>query len=210
MIRILVADDHAILRRGLMEMLDRELPGVVWGEASSGDHVLDQVHKHAWDLVILDISMPGRSGLEILGTLKAITPNLPVLMLSMHPEDLYGKRVLQAGASGYVSKESAPDELVFAVRKVLSGRRYVSAALAEILAADVSPNSGRAPHEKLSDREFEVLRLIAVGKTVSQIAEDLHLGASTVSTYRARILEKLNLSTTAELMRYALRHRIVE
>ena len=121
-------------------MLDHELPGVVYGEADNGEQVLDQVHQHAWDLVILDISMPGRSGLEILGTLKVIAPKLPVLILSMHPEDQYGKRALQAGAAGYVSKERAPDELISAVRKVLSGRRYVSAALAEILAADFSPN----------------------------------------------------------------------
>jgi two-component system invasion response regulator UvrY len=161
-------------------------------------------------LVILDITMPGRSGLEVLRDLKAARPKLPVLVLSMHPEDQYAKRILKAGASGYMNKESAPEELIKAVRKVLAGGRYVSAALAEKLASDLSEDTGRPIHEVLSDREFEVLRMIAAGKTVSQIAEDLHLGVTTVSTYRARILEKMNMTTTAELMHYALHNHLID
>jgi DNA-binding NarL/FixJ family response regulator len=209
-IRILIADDHAILRRGLKEILMRELDGAIWGEAENGQQVLDQVQSHDWDLLILDITMPGRGGLEVLRNLNALRPKLPVLVLSMHPEDQYGKRVLKAGASGYMNKESAPEELIKAVRKLLGGGRYVSPALAETLASDLSHDAGRPAHESLSDREFEVLRNIASGKTVTQIAKALNLSVPTVSTYRARILEKMNMSTTAELMHYALSNHLVE
>ena len=154
--------------------------------------------------------MPGRSGLDVLRDLQRVQPGLPVLVLSMHPEDQYGKRVLKAGASGYMNKESAPEELIKAIRKVLTGGRYVSPTLAERLAVEWSTNAGRPLHENLSDREFEVLRMIALGKTVSQIAAELHLSTTTVSTYRARILEKMNMTTTAELMRYALRNDLVD
>jgi len=210
MIRILIADDHAILRRGLKEILMRELDSVTWGEAENGEQVLDQIQNRDWDLLILDITMPGRGGLDVLKNLKALRPRLPVLVLSMHPEDQYGKRVLKAGASGYMNKESAPEELMKAVRKLLGGGRYVSPALAETLASDLSQDTGRPAHETLSDREFEVLRKIASGKTVGQIAEELHLSVTTVSTYRARILEKMNMATTAELIRYALRNHLVD
>ena len=210
MIRILIADDHAILRRGLKEILMRELNGVICGEAENGHQALDQIQSRDWDLLILDITMPGRGGLDVLKNLKAVRPRLPVLVLSMHPEDQYGKRVLKAGASGYMNKESAPEELMKAVRQLLGGGRYVSPALAETLASDLSQDTGRPPHESLSDREFEVLRKIASGKTVSQIAEELHLSVTTVSTYRARILEKMSLSSTAELMHYALRNHLVD
>jgi len=208
--RILIADDHAVLRSGLKEILMRDLDGVTWGEAENGQQVLDQVQSHDWDLLILDISMPGRGGLDVLSDLKGLRPKLPVLVLSMYPEDQYGRRVLKAGASGYLNKDSAPEELIKAVRKLLSGGRYVSPALAETLASDLSHDTGRPPHESLSDREFEVLRRIASGKTVGQIAEALHLSVATVSTYRARILEKMSLSTTAELMHYALRNHLVD
>jgi DNA-binding NarL/FixJ family response regulator len=210
MIRVLIADDHAILRRGLKEILVRELEAVICGEAEDAQQVLAQVQNHEWDLVILDITMPGRSGLDALKDLKALRPKLPVLVLSMHPEDQYGKRILRAGASGYMNKESAPEELIKAIRKVLAGGLYVSPFLAEKLAFDLSENAGRPIHEILSDREFEVLRMIASGKTVSQIAEELHLSVATVSTYRARILEKMNMTTTAELMHYALRNQLVD
>lgn len=210
MIRILIADDHAILRRGLKEILVRDLDSVTWGEAENGGQVLDQIQNNEWDLLILDITMPGRGGLDVLKNLKALRPRLPVLVLSMHPEDQYGKRMLKAGASGYMNKESAPEELMKAVRKLLRGGRYVSPALAETLASDVSQDTGRPAHDTLSDREFEVLRKIASGKTVGQIAEQLHLSVTTVSTYRARILEKMNMSTTAELMHYALRNCLVD
>ena len=208
--RVLIADDHAILRRGLKEILVRELEGAVCGEAENAQQVLAQVQSGDWDLVILDITMPGRSGLDVLRDLKAVRATLPVLVLSMHPEDQYGKRVLKAGAAGYMNKESAPEELIKAIRKVAAGGRYVSPALAEKLAFDLNQDAGRPLHENLSDREFEVLRMIASGKTVGQIAEELHLSVPTVSTYRARILEKMNMTSTAELMHYALRNHLVD
>jgi two-component system, NarL family, invasion response regulator UvrY len=209
-IRILIADDHAILRRGLKEILTREFKDVLCGEAASAQQALAQAQNQAWDLVILDVTMPGRSGVDLLKDLKRVRPRLPVLVLSMHPEDQYGKRVLKAGAAGYMNKESAPDELIGAIRKVLAGGRYVSPHLAEKLAVDLGKATGRPAHETLSDREFEVLRMIASGKTVSQIASELHLSVTTVSTYRGRILEKMNLSSTAELMRYALLNHLVD
>ncbi|MGO8786713.1 MAG: response regulator [Terriglobia bacterium] len=210
MIRILIADDHPILRRGLKDMLTRELDGAVCGEAGNAQEVFSKVHDQNWDLVVLDVTMPGRSGLDVLRDLRGLRPALPVLVLSMHPEDQLGRRVLKAGASGYMNKESAPEELIKAVRKVLAGGTYVSPALAERLAMDLHEDSGRPLHETLSDREFEVLRLIGSGKAVSQIAEILHLSVPTVSTYRARILEKMNMTTTAELIKYALRNRLVD
>ena len=209
MLKILIADDHAILRKGLREILARELEGAVFGEAKNAQQVFTEAQRQHWDLVILDISMPGRSGLDILKDLKREQPQLPVLVLSMHPETQYGKRVLKAGAAGYLNKESAPEELVQAIHKVLNGGRYVSPSLAEKLAFDLSLESDQFPHERLSDRELEVLRMMASGKTVSQIAETLHLSVTTVSTYRARILEKMNMKTTAELMHYGLSHRLV-
>ena len=208
MINVLIADDHAILRGGLKEILARQLEGAVCGEAMDAQEVLAQVQNHDWDLVILDVTMPGRSGLDVLRELKVVRPKLPVLVLSMHPEDKYGKRMLRAGDSGYLEKENAPEELIKAIRKVLAGGRYVSPALAENLAFDW--NDDRPLHETLSDREFEVLRMIASGKTVTEIAERLHLGVTTVSTYRARIMEKMNMATTAGLIRYALRNHIVD
>jgi two-component system invasion response regulator UvrY len=209
-IRVLISDDHAILRRGLKEILTRGLHDAVCGEAENAHQVLAQVQSHDWDLVILDVSMPGPSGIDVLRDLKRMQPKLPVLVLSMHPEDQYGKRVLKAGASGYMNKDVAPDELIKAVHKVLAGGRYVSPALAEKLAAELGSESGRPAHEALSDREFEVLRMIASGKMVSAIADELHLSVTTISTYRARILEKLNMTTTAELMQYGLRNHLVE
>jgi DNA-binding NarL/FixJ family response regulator len=209
-IRILIADDHAIVRRGLIEILMRELGGAVCGEAENAQQVLAQVQRHPWDLVILDVNMPGRSGVEVLGDLKRLYPKLPVLVLSMYPEDQYGRRLLKAGASGYMNKDSAPEELIKAIRKVLAGGRYVSPALAEKLVIDLGEPREKAPHESLSDREFEVLRMIASGRTITQIAEELHLSVTTVSTYRARILEKMNMATTAELMHYALVSHLVD
>jgi DNA-binding NarL/FixJ family response regulator len=210
MTRVLIADDHAILRRGLCEILVRELPGVVCGEAEDAAQVLAQIEDAEWDLVILDITMPGPSGLDVLRDLRRLRPRLPVLVLSMHPEDQYGKRVLKAGAAGYMIKESAPEELMKAIHKVIAGGHYVSPALAETLAVDLNGDQRLPLHDRLSDREFEVLRQLASGRTIGQIAEGLHLSAQTVSTYRARILEKTGLSTTAELMHYAFRNRLVE
>lgn len=210
MSKILIADDHPILRRGLKEILVRELKDVICGEAGTAQEVLSQAQNQHWDLVILDVTMPGRSGLDVLKDLKAVRPKLPILVLSMHPEGQLGKRALKTGASGYMNKESAPEELIKAVGKVLAGGRYVSPALAEKLALDLDVHAERLDHEKLSPREFEVLRMMALGKTVTQIAEDLRLSVPTVSTHRAHILEKMNMTTTAELIRYALLHRLVD
>jgi len=209
-IRILIADDHAILRRGLKEILLGEYKDAIFAEAGNAQEVLAEVRKQAWDLVILDITMPGRSGLDLLRDLKQLRPELPVLVLSMHPENQYAKRVLKSGAAGYMNKETAPKELVTAIRKVLDGGRYVSAALAEKLASDLSADAARLPHERLSDREFEILRMIASGRTVSQIAEELHLSVTTVSTHRARILEKMDMANNAELMRYAMINALID
>jgi DNA-binding NarL/FixJ family response regulator len=209
-IRVLIADDHAILRTGLREILVRELKGVVCGEAGNAGQVLDLVRKQHWDLVILDVTMPGRSGLDVIRELKPLRPKLPILVLSMHPEDQYAKRVLKAGASGYMNKEGAPEELIGAIQRVLAGGRYVSPALAEVLALDLVRGVDQAVHESLSDRELEVLCLIGSGKAISQIAEVLHLSVTTVSTYRARILEKMSMTTTAELINYAVRNRLVD
>ncbi len=210
MVRALIADDHAILRRGLIEILMREFQGGVCGEAENADQVLAQAQSQNWDLIILDVTMPGRSGVDVLADLKRVRPNLPVLVLSMHPEDQYAKRVLRAGASGYLSKNAAPDEFIRAIRKVLAGGRYVSAALAEKLAWDLRGTPRQFLHETLSNRELEVLRMISIGKTVSQIAEQLHLSVTTISTYRARILEKMDMTTSAELMHYALQNQLVD
>jgi DNA-binding NarL/FixJ family response regulator len=210
MIRILVADDHAILRRGLSDILARELEGVICAEAGNAEEVVAQVKRQPCDLVILDITMPGRSGLDLLKDLKQLLPEVPVLILSMHPEDQYAKRVLKAGASGYMNKETAPKELVKAVRRVLAGGRYVSESLAEKLACDLGAGAENQCHEMLSHREFEVLRMIASGKMISRIAEELHLGVTTVSTYRVRILEKLGMENNSELIRYALQNRLIE
>ena len=210
MIRVLIADDHAIVRRGLQEILVRELDDSVFGDAKDAQEVIERTKRDDWDLVILDITMPGRSGLDVLRDIKALRPKLPVLILSMHSEAQYGKRILRAGASGFMNKESAPEELIKAVQKVLGGGRYVSPALAERLALDLNGEVRHDVQETLSHREFEVLRMIALGKTISQIAEELHLSVSTVSTHRARILEKMEMTTTAELMRYALRNHVVE
>jgi two-component system invasion response regulator UvrY len=210
MIKVLIADDHAIVRGGLKEILVRHLESVECGEAENAEQALAQVRAHPWDLLILDITMPGRSGLDILADVKLLRPELPVLVLSMLPEDQFGKRVLKAGAWGYLKKESAPEELIQAIRKVLSGGRYVSPTLAEKFVRDLQGGADGPLHEALSPREFEILVMIGSGKTVGQIAEELHLGGTTVSTYRARILEKMNMITTGELIRYAVRNHLAD
>ena len=208
--RVLVADDHAVFRRGLTETIRESFPKVTFGEAGTAEETLEYVRRQDWDLAILDISMPGKSGLDILSDLKRLRPRLPVLFLSMYSEEQYARRSLKAGAAGYLTKESIPDELKTAVRRVLSGGRYVSASLAEKLALDLAKGSNRPLHELLSDREFQVLRMIAQGKTVSDIARELSLSVRTVSTYRTRILGKTGLKTTAELIRYALQSQLVD
>lgn len=209
MIRVLVADDHAIVRRGLIQILAEEPDMAVVGEAQDAQELFDLTRQQAWDIVILDVSMPGRSGLEILKELKSDYPSRPVLMLSVHPEDQYAIRTLKAGASGYLSKDSAPGELVGAVRKAVQGGKYVSPTLAEKLAFDLMPEADRLPHETLSDREFQVLCRIASGKTVSEIADEMSLSVKTISTYRTRLLEKMNLKNNAELTHYAIQQGLV-
>lgn len=203
MIRILIVDDHAIVRRGLRELLSDEFRGAAFGEAATAQQALEQVWKKEWDVALLDITLPGRSGLDLLKEVKAARPKLPVLILSVHPEDQFAVRVLKAGAGGYLTKESAPEELVNAVRKILAGGQYVSPTLAEKLALGLRRDSTRAPHETLSDREYEVMCCIASGKTVTEIAGELSLSPKTISTYRARILEKLGLKNNSEIIRYA-------
>lgn len=210
MIRVLIADDHAVVRQGLKQILGDTRDIVVAGEAHNGQEVLDRMRADAWDLVVLDISLPDHSGLDILKQLRAERPGLPVLVLSMYAEDQYAIRVLKAGASGYLTKDSAPDELVKAIRKVVSGGRYVSSFLAEKLAFEIGADSSRAPHETLSDREFQVLRLLAAGKSVKEIAVELYLSVKTVSTYRARLLQKMNLTTNAELIHYAIHNHLID
>ena len=204
--KILIVDDHAVIYQGLKRILDDEFEGATFGEARHSQEALDLVSRERWDLVILDVDLPGRGGLDVLKQMRAEHPKLPVLMFSMHSEEQFAVRALKAGASGYVAKDSASERLVEAIRKVIRGGRYVSAALAEKLAADLSRDVSPVSHEILSDREFEVMRMIAEGKTTTAIADLLSLSVKTVSTYRARILEKLQLETTSELIRYAIDH----
>jgi two-component system, NarL family, invasion response regulator UvrY len=208
--RILIADDHAVFRRGLRETLGEAFSRVTFGEAKTAQETLDCVGRQDWDVVILDISMPGKSGLDILDDLHRLRPRLPVLLLSMHPEEQYARRALKSGAAGYLTKESVPEELMVAVRRVHAGGRYISATLAERLAFDLRRGADTPVHELLSGREFQVLRMIASGRTVKQIADEIALSVKTVSTYRARILEKTGMKTNAELIRYALQTQLVD
>jgi len=198
------------VRHGLRQILAEDFKRAAFGEARNAQEALDLVWKENWDVVVLDITMPGRSGLEVLREIKKSCPKLHVLVLSMHPENQFAVRVLKRGASGYMTKESAGDELVGAVKKVLAGGRYVSASLAEKLASYLSSDAQKPAQELLSDREFQVLRLIASGKIVSEIARELSLSVKTISTYRTRILEKMGLRNNAELMHYAMQHQLVE
>jgi len=210
MIRVFVADDHPIVREGLKQILADTSDIVVVGEADSGQAVLNFTAKGHCDVVLLDISMPGRDGLEVLRELKQQKPKLPVLILSMYPEEHYAVRVLRGGASGYLTKSSAPDELISAIRKVASGRKYISATLAERLTYELDRDSDRPVHEVLSDREYQVMHMIATGKSVKEIAEELNLSVKTVSTYRARILTKLNMKNNAEIVLYAVQNKLVD
>jgi DNA-binding NarL/FixJ family response regulator len=209
MIRILVADDHPLVRSGLKQVLSTEPDFSILGEAENCAQVLDRIEEQPWDVVVLDIVMPGQSGLDALHEIRRRRPALPVLMLSVHSEQQFAVQALRAGANGYLSKTEAPAEVVRAIRKVVSGKKYVSAALAETLAADLESDREHPPHEILSTREFQVLCSIASGKTVSEIAADTVLSVKTVSTYRARVLEKMKMRTNAELMRYALQAGLV-
>lgn len=206
MIRVLVADDHAVVRKGLVHIASEAYDIEVTAEAANGDEVLEKVGRSPFDVAVVDISMPGRSGIDVLQQLHASHPDLPVLILSVHAEDQYAVRMLKMGAAGYVSKDRAPEELAGAIRTVAQGRRYVSPTVAALLADTLADPSHEHAHDRLSSREFEVLSLIAAGQTPTRIAEQLHLSVKTVSTYRARILEKMGMKTTAELMRYGIEH----
>ena len=207
--KILLADDHAVVRRGLKQILAEEFRRSEFGEARNAQETLDLVGKEKWDIVILDITMPGRSGLDVMREIKKQRPRLPVLVLSIHPESQFAVRVLKVGAAGYMTKETAAEELVAAVKKVLAGGRYVSKPLAETLATNLSGDTARSTQELLSDREFQVLCLIAAGRIVSEIARELALSVKTISTYRSRILEKMGLRNNAELMHFAIQHQLV-
>jgi DNA-binding NarL/FixJ family response regulator len=207
---ILIADDHAIVRRGLREILAEAMPAASFAEAGNGDQVMSLLSKTPTNLLVLDINMPGRSGLEVLRDVKAQWPKTPVIMLSMQPADQYGVRCMRAGAAAYVSKESATEELAKATRKVLAGGKYLSAELTDSLIDSISHTGEKLPHEQLSDREHEVLRMIAEGKGLTDAAEALRVSVKTVSTYRSRILTKMGMKSNAELIRYAIENGLLE
>jgi two-component system invasion response regulator UvrY len=210
MINVVVVDDHAVVREGLKRIISENSGMTVSGEAADGFEAMQVLKKQPCDVVLLDITMPNKSGLDVLKELHAESPRLPVLVLSMHPEDQYAVRVLRAGAAGYVTKESAPAKLVQAIKKVVRGGKYVSPSLAEKLIYDIGNETKKAPHEQLSDREYQVLCMIASGKTVTKIAVELALSVKTISTYRARILEKLQMNNNAEITRYAIKEGLVD
>ena len=209
-IRVLIADDHAIVRKGVIQIFSEEPDMVLVAEADSGTGAIDLARNHTADIFILDLNMPGPGGLAVLGHLRAEHPSLPILVLTMHDEEQYGVRILKAGAAGFLAKNSAPDKLVEAIRHIVSGRRYVSASLAEALLEHMESPAPDALHEGLSDREFQVFQELARGNTPSGIAEKLSLSVKTISTYRSRVLAKLNLSSNAEIVRYALEHDIIK
>jgi two-component system, NarL family, invasion response regulator UvrY len=210
MTRIFIADDHVLILEGLKKILREEPDMLVVGEARSGIETLEQIGKVKCDVLLLDLSLPDKPGLEVLKEVKKRLPRLHVLILSMFSEDAFAVRALKAGADGYLTKDGAAKELVVALRKVASGRKYVSEALSQKLAIDVAGGGGRAPHEDLSDREFQILRMIGVGKTVTHIAEELNVSVSTVNTHRMHILEKMGMHSNAELMHYAMENKLVE
>ena len=210
MLKVLIADDHAVVRQGLKNILLNEDSKALFGEAESGADVMELAGKQKWDIVIMDISMPGRNGLEVLKDMKRDYKELPVLVLSAHPEDQYAIRALRSGASGYITKASAPDELVKAIQKIISGETYISSDLARQIPLYLNPEVQQAPHERLSDREYQVLCMMASGKTVKQISVELSLSVKSISTYRTRILEKTGMKTNAELIHYAIEHKLVQ
>jgi two-component system, NarL family, invasion response regulator UvrY len=206
--RIILADDHQFIRLGLIQILKDEYPTVDITEVGDGEALVKEVMQHDFDLVISDLDMPGRSGLEALEQIKLTKPELPVLILSIYPEELYAVRVLKAGASGYLNKNAAPDELITAVQRILQGRKYITSEIGEKLL--IHFESDKKPHEMLTNREFEIFKLLALGKTLTQIAESLSLALTTVSTHRGRILKKLDASSNSELTRYAIAHQVIK
>jgi len=207
-IKVLVADDHPVVRKGLKEILEEEADMKVADEARNAQEVLDLIRKHKYDVVVLDVDMPGRSGLDALKELKAQQPRLPVLMLSVHSEEQFAVRAIKTGAAGYLTKETAADELVKAVRKAFQGGKYICPSVAEMLVSEINGRGTKALHKVLSNREYDVLRMIAAGKTVSEIASEIALSVKTVSTYRARLLQKMGMKTNAELMHYAIKNNL--
>jgi len=210
MIRILIADDHVIVREGLKQMLSDEVDFDIVGEASNGVEVLNKVREYEPDVLLTDMSMPGRSGIELIKLVKSEKPKLAILVLSMHKEKQYAVRALKAGALGYLTKESAPQQLVSAIRKVAKGGAYISDEVAERLALEIKTNHDAEPHSQLSDREFQIFSMIVAGVSISGIADELSLSIKTVSTHKTRILQKMNLSGTTDLIHYAIRHQLVE
>lgn len=210
MIKILIADDHAIVREGLKQIVADTSDMIVTAEASDGHEVLALLSKNNYDVVVLDMAMPGLTGLDILKQIKRETPKLPVLILSVHPEEQYAVRSLKAGASGYLTKESAPDELITAIRKVSMGGKYIPSSLAEKLAFELEVDAEKPPHKTLSDREFQVMCMIAKGRTIKNIAEELFLSPKTVSTYRSRILEKMKMKSNEELTHYVINNHLID
>ena len=209
MLRILIADDHAIIRKGLKQILLEAYPSAIIEEVREAEAAINKTITNEWDILICDLSMPGRSGLDVLQHVKQNLLKLPVLILSIHPEEQYAIRALKAGAAGYLSKDAATEELVKAVQRILQGRKYISSSLAEIMASELDQDTSKQPHELLSDREFHVFKLIADGKSVSEIAEQLSLSITTVSTYRSRILEKMEIKNNADMTRYALENKLI-
>lgn len=210
MMRILIADDHAIVRRGMKQLLLEQYPFARIGEASNVEELISEIITHKdWDVVVCDMNMPGRSGLDAIMQIKEIAPGLPVLIMSMYPEDQYALRVLKSGAAGYLTKETIHDDIVRAIETVIKGKRYITLSLAEKLAESVNSESGKPLHEVLSDREFDVFKLLASGKTITEIATQLSLSSTTVSTYRSRIMEKMKMKSNAELARYAIEARLI-
>jgi two-component system, NarL family, invasion response regulator UvrY len=209
MIRVIIADDHPVVRQGLKQVVNKDPQIEVVGEANDAAELLELARRVSFDVLVLDITMPGRSGLEVLKELRREQPSLPVLILSMHPEDQYAVRVLKAGAAGYLTKESAPEQLVSAIKKAYEGGKYISPETAERLAFHIEADSRDEPHHSLSDREFQVMRALAQGQSVTQIAHEMGLSAKTVSTYRTRVLEKMRVSSNSELIRYAVRHGLI-
>jgi DNA-binding NarL/FixJ family response regulator len=209
MLKILIADDHAIVRRGLRQILLEEYPSAEVGEVGDAESLITQVVTGDWTLVICDMNMPGRSGLDALSQIKQIAPQLPVLIMSMYPEDQYALRVLKSGASGYLGKETIHEHLIQAIQTVMLGKKFITPSVAEKLADAVRDNTDQEPHELLSDREFDVFKLLAAGRSVSEIAAQLSLSTTTVSTYRTRIMSKMNIRSNADLTRYALEHKLI-
>jgi two-component system invasion response regulator UvrY len=210
MIRVFIADDHGIVRKGMKQILSRTPDIEVAGEASTGQEALEKIWANNFDVVILDISLPGRNGLEILKQIKSQQPKLPVLILSMYPEDQYAVRVLKAGAAGYLTKESDKSELIEAIRRIAQGKKYITPELAERLADELKPGADKAPHDRLSDREYHLLCLIAKGKNTKEIAAELSLSIKTIGTHRASLLDKMEMKSNAELTHYAIQHKLVE